>query len=35
MKQVNHNLQADNTDPEDDDDYQSSDEEEFDDELPI
>ena len=35
VKRVNHNLQADNTDPEDDDDDYSSDEDEFDDELPI
>ena len=34
-KRVNHNLQADNTDIEDDDDDYSSDEDELDDELPI
>ena len=35
VKRVNHNLQADNTDPEDNDDDYSSDEDEFDDELSI
>ena len=35
VKQVNNNLQADNTDIEDNNDNYSSDEDEFDDELPI
>ena len=35
VKQVNNNLQADNTDIEDNSDNYSSDEDEFDDELPI
>ena len=35
VKQANHNLQADNTDIEDDKNYYSSGEDEFDDELPI
>ena len=34
-KRVNHNLQADSTDIEDDDDDYSSDEDELDDELPL
>ena len=35
VKRVNHNLQADNTDPEDDDDDYSNDEDEFDDKLSV